>query len=897
MKELGKQSSHSVLKQAVAAETALLAEIGEKTGASVGELDESGLSIMEPDWEVKIKKTTNQQINDILQQAAIEESRRGRKGIDWNDNLKQKAKRIARLYNSSFNDRYVQHEVVRPSALPELKVQARRTKWNQSHLDQALARLAKIAAAYRPEKTPGLKACLQKELTINDFKDILFRNFRLKLPLPHLVALFTYMDKDSSNTISYVEFLVAFTRMSLKEKEDERDRVLNENKLIMSKVQRREAEFQEKFAAATKFDLPDEFTAAELQSALEKVSRAATYYYNQRGQMLRTFENQGSLDPTAFAEQLRLNFNVRATHGELKAMLAVFDRDGNGSIDMTEFLWGFFGMAEFDPLMMLGESGGEGREDDDDRTFNTRGTGVTNSTSRAMARAVAECAAEAVSPRTAKSMRKKKKDSRKERADSEDDHSVQSVHSEVSDVYGFGGGGGGGKKRPRPSVVHPVKKRIPESQIRHARGGAAILRNALDGAPREGKGKGKAGDRRRSGAAGGALPGGSGAGMGMGDSDDHRRDKRQILIYNLKWEAIAELRSAMRHYHMHLPQLRNLMLSYVGSDAKPLRDPGQPVPSPTRGGAPSFDQEPSLATSNGSPIPVAAGSETAAPLLPWLTREQFQSMCDDKFSTEWISKRSANTLFSAFDPLQKDRLWISELITVIHAVDTMRAFHDDEEITRQLSVVWRECANELRRGKPQLAGSIETSHDIEVPVDMLTCLLGTLSTRPMELEIWEKTMKNVFKDIHARHNESKNRHEAYKHHRHHTGATLQLPSIGGGVGTQRRKSQLHQAHNPDAVHGHGKDAHVHGESAHPSIYPSNSPGPSRHTRASSHAHRVADPVAMVDEGTFSRLMEEHPEIIRLYQEQAIQCRRKVDHPEGLGVIRARGTNALGLKLR
>ena len=130
----------------------------------------------------------------------------------------------------------VQHEVVRPSAFPELKVQARRTKWNQSHLDQALARLAKIAAAYRPEKTPGLKACLQKELTINDFKDILFRNFRLKLPLPHLVALFTYMDKDSSNTISYVEFLVAFTRMSLKEKEDERDRVLNENKLIMSKV-------------------------------------------------------------------------------------------------------------------------------------------------------------------------------------------------------------------------------------------------------------------------------------------------------------------------------------------------------------------------------------------------------------------------------------------------------------------------------------------------------------------------------------------------------------------------------------------------------------------------------------------------------------------------------------
>ena len=56
----------------MAAEAVLLAEIGEKTGATVGELDSSGLGLQETDWEVKVKKTTNQQINDILQQVRTE---------------------------------------------------------------------------------------------------------------------------------------------------------------------------------------------------------------------------------------------------------------------------------------------------------------------------------------------------------------------------------------------------------------------------------------------------------------------------------------------------------------------------------------------------------------------------------------------------------------------------------------------------------------------------------------------------------------------------------------------------------------------------------------------------------------------------------------------------------
>ena len=84
----------------------------------------------------------------------------------------------------------------------------------------------------------------------------------------------------------------------------------------------------------------------------------------------------------------------------------------------------------------------------------------------------------------------------------------------------------------------------------------------------------------------------------------------------------------------------------------------------------------------------------------------------------------------------------------------------------------------------------------------------------MELEVWENTMNNVFKTIHARHNESKKRHEAHRHHRRHTGEVLHLPSLpslGAGGAQKKPKSYIHHAHNPDNVYGHGKDAHVHGE--------------------------------------------------------------------------------------
>ena len=274
---------------------------------------------------------------------------------------------------------------MRPKCLPDLKSQARRVKMKGCDLERALERVSRIALTYRPEKVPGLKACLMKELTIDDLKDMLFRNFRLRMPLGELVALFKYMDADGSGSISYVEFLVFLTRLSIKEKSAEKLRVATENKAMIAKTRQREHDFEERFIKKVRLELPDTFTAHELQSSIEKISHVANLCLFERRQMLKTFDGQGSLDATAFAEQLRRNFGLRLNHGEVAAAMAVFDRDGSGTVDMTEFLRGFFGLVTLEPLH-------SDDDDDDDATVNSR-SDVGGS---AMRRVVAEVSTMAV---------------------------------------------------------------------------------------------------------------------------------------------------------------------------------------------------------------------------------------------------------------------------------------------------------------------------------------------------------------------------------------------------------------------------------------------------------------------------------------------------------------------
>ncbi|CAM9374401.1 unnamed protein product, partial [Discosporangium mesarthrocarpum] len=96
---------------------------------------------------------------------------------------------------------------------------------------------------------------------------------------------------------------------------------------------------------AAKQVIPQGFTEADLNRALEKIEAAASTYPRQRYGSLDQVES-GLMDPGIFKEFLRRQFGVRVDGAELWALMAFFDKDDRGVVDPIEFLISFFRITE-----------------------------------------------------------------------------------------------------------------------------------------------------------------------------------------------------------------------------------------------------------------------------------------------------------------------------------------------------------------------------------------------------------------------------------------------------------------------------------------------------------------------------------------------------------------------
>lgn len=68
------------------------------------------------------------------------------------------------------------------------------------------------------------------------------------------------------------------------------------------------------------------------------------------------FVNGGDLNPTQFREQLKRNFQVTLSAGELAVIFDKFDSDKSGSIDCSEFLFHFFRMGRLEKDLHRGRN-------------------------------------------------------------------------------------------------------------------------------------------------------------------------------------------------------------------------------------------------------------------------------------------------------------------------------------------------------------------------------------------------------------------------------------------------------------------------------------------------------------------------------------------------------------
>lgn len=284
---------------------------------------------------VKIRRSTNQQLLDVLAEA-------NRRQIVRRDrDFESKAVRLSKLYGRAVHDKVVLDGTSRS---PHKMDKAKASRPHRHHLDRALEQLRAVALRYNPTKTPGLKAFVRKALTLSDLRDLLFNNFRLKLHLPELVALFDHLDPERRGMVNYVKFLVFFTKMACAEQSAEQHLILESHRETRRRAEQSERQLQARFANRTHMDVPEVFAADDLHTALEKMSHAVGLLSHDKCRWIEAFEVQGLLTPTAFAEQVRRNFNVKLDHTEVAALLAVFVGK-NGFVDMVTFLRGFFGGA------------------------------------------------------------------------------------------------------------------------------------------------------------------------------------------------------------------------------------------------------------------------------------------------------------------------------------------------------------------------------------------------------------------------------------------------------------------------------------------------------------------------------------------------------------------------
>lgn len=82
-----------------------------------------------------------------------------------------------------------------------------------------------------------------------------------------------------------------------------------------------------------------------LESAKAKVRSAAAHYERSRSGGASVFSDTKSLTPQEIAYKLKFAFGIKLTKSELKALVALFDRDGDGHIDNAEFQVAFFRLA------------------------------------------------------------------------------------------------------------------------------------------------------------------------------------------------------------------------------------------------------------------------------------------------------------------------------------------------------------------------------------------------------------------------------------------------------------------------------------------------------------------------------------------------------------------------
>ena len=160
------------------------------------------------------------------------------------------------------------------------------------------------------------------------FKDLLRRVFSINLTSGELGYVVKRYDMKNTGRVVCKTFLTDFLRMGQDIRYQSHVEQLQRQRSMHYMAEEEHKKKIEAVANSESIKISDRFGDKHLQSALAKLTEAATRYDKVRGVSLTSFEPY-NLSPLEFKKALKRTFNIKFTAQEMGAAIDYFDKDGS----------------------------------------------------------------------------------------------------------------------------------------------------------------------------------------------------------------------------------------------------------------------------------------------------------------------------------------------------------------------------------------------------------------------------------------------------------------------------------------------------------------------------------------------------------------------------------------
>jgi Ca2+-binding EF-hand superfamily protein len=223
------------------------------------------------------------------------------------------------------------------------------TTFSEEDRQSAMNKLMYAAARY-DRLMPGtvqLDAFEGQNMSASLFREQLKSVFNMKVSLGELAALMDYFDSDKDGLINCAEFLIHFFRAGF----SERTRQLEEERRLKKEyedgLKKRTEDMENEKAKKNALKVDYVYDKQTKERAISKLREAAKLYDKSTPGAMNMNAFEGAfMEPHVFKEQLRRVFNLKLTPKELGALMDLFDFDGDGTVNCTEFTLVFATMGQ-----------------------------------------------------------------------------------------------------------------------------------------------------------------------------------------------------------------------------------------------------------------------------------------------------------------------------------------------------------------------------------------------------------------------------------------------------------------------------------------------------------------------------------------------------------------------